>query len=88
MKRLFLAALLGLTCLFPFGCASADRDVSNDPDDPRAAMRQARAQTISQMRAAGASASQIREIERQFDVMEKQMRQMQKQAEKMERELE
>lgn len=77
LKAVFLGAFLA-------GCATPDRESKSAAEDPGAMMREMRSQTINQMKTAGASASQIREMQRQFDVMEKQMRQMQKQMEKLE----
>ena len=79
MKR-FLLPLLAASFVL-LGCKTAEKSAE---DDEEVSFREMRTQTIQQMRAAGASSAQIREMERQFDVMERQMKQMQRQMEKME----
>lgn len=79
MKSLLLSLLL-FGCLVVAGCKTAEKSAG----DEEISFREMRTQTIQQMRAAGASSAQIREMERQLDVMERQMKQMQRQMEKME----
>lgn len=78
MKR-FLPPIL-VASLVLLGCKTAEKSAG----DEEFSFREMRKQTIQQMRAAGASSAQIREMERQLDVMERQMKQMQRQMEKME----
>jgi TolA-binding protein len=54
-------------------------------DDLGASMHELHTQVIEQMRAAGASASQIREVEKQLDKVEREARRMEKQMEKLEK---
>ncbi len=78
MKTLLPWLLLG--CLSFTGCKTAGKSASDDAEIP---FREMRTQMIQQMRAAGASSAQIRDMERQLDVMERQMKQMERQMEKL-----
>lgn len=74
-----LAAMVG-------GCHTTDASkAQGHTGEEELSLKEMRAEIIAQMRAAGASPAQIREVERQLDAMARQMKSLEHQAEKMER---
>ena len=83
MKR--LALLLLLAALPLAGCRTSDSHGHAGSHEEELSLKEMRADIIAQMRAAGATPAQIREVERQLDAMARQMKALEHQAERMEK---
>ena len=89
MKR--LALLLLLAALPLAGCRTSDSHGHADSHwyagshEEELSLKEMRADIIAQMRAAGATPAQIREVERQLDAMARQIKALEHQAERMEK---
>jgi len=79
MKRFAVALLTASLALA--GCKTVEHQAETEAEIP---MSELRTQVIQQLRAAGASRAQIREVERQLEAVERQMKQMQRQVKKLE----
>lgn len=78
--RLLHITLLA-ACLAVAGC----RTNKAEPDaGEEASLREMRTEVVRQLRAAGASPAQIREVERQLELAERQVRQAEKQMKRLE----
>ena len=81
---MFLRALaLAVLLLAPAGCRTGKDNKSDG--ETAAAMRDMRKELIEQMKTSGATPAQIREMQRQMDLMEKQMKQLERQMEQMDK---
>jgi len=77
MKRFLLPIMVA--CLALVGCRTASHPADAD-DEP--SLREMRSELIQEMRAAGATPAQVRNLERQLEVLERQMKKMQRELEK------
>ena len=78
MKRLVLVLLVASLALT--GCRTAHQKAEENDDFSISEMR---ATLVEQMKAAGATPAQIREMHRQMDLMERQVKDVQKQLNHM-----